>query len=75
MIVKHLTLVRTLALVMGHVLEAIPVDVGLKGVEGVGVTGLVTSTTVPGTGRCIMFLSQLLCWPEDPPEGVTVLLW
>ena len=47
MIVKHLTLVRTLALVMGHVLEAVPVDVGLKGVEGVGVTGLVTSTMVP----------------------------
>ena len=32
---------------MAHVLETAPVDVGLKHVEGVGVTGLVTGITVP----------------------------
>ena len=70
---KRSALVRTLALVMAQVLEDAPQDVGLEGVEAVGVAGLVTGITVPETGRCKDFSSGLLCWPEDPSEGVTVL--
>ena len=63
MMAKRLALVRTVPCVMGQVLEDASQDVGLKGVEGVGVAGLVTGITVPETSRYRDFSSGLLCWP------------
>lgn len=63
---KHSAQVRTLALVMAHVLETAPVDVARsKTCRRCRSHRFGHRHNGARTDRCKMFLSWLLCWPED----------